>query len=86
MFVDNQVRADIRASAQGIFMMMTNGFGAWLGSRISGLVIAKYFTAEDGAKDWHNIWLSFAGYALVVAILFVVLFREDKSKASLKAV
>jgi NHS family xanthosine MFS transporter len=86
MFVDNQVRPDIRASAQGIFMMMTNGFGAWLGSRISGLVIAKYFTAADGAKDWHNIWLSFAGYALVVAILFLVLFKEDKSKASLKAV
>ena len=86
MFVDNQVRPDIRASAQGIFMMMTNGFGAWLGSRISGLVIAKYFTSADGAKDWHNIWLSFAGYALVVAILFLVLFKADKSKASLKAI
>ncbi len=76
LFVDTQVKPSIRASAQGIFMMMTNGFGAWLGSTISGLVIAKYFTLPDKSLDWHNIWLSFAGYALVVAILFVVLFRH----------
>lgn len=84
MFTDNQVKPEIRSSAQGIFMMMTNGFGAWLGSRISGVVIADYFTAADGAKDWHNIWLSFAGYSLVVAILFMILFREGK-KSELKA-
>lgn len=76
IFVDTQVKPDIRASAQGIFMMMTNGFGAWLGSRISGLVIAKYFTNPDNSLDWYGIWISFAAYSLVVAILFLVLFRH----------
>ena len=80
LFVDTQVKPEIRASAQGIFMMMTNGFGAWLGSRISGDVIARHFTNADNSLQWQNIWLAFAGYALVVAILFAVLFRHKHDK------
>lgn len=76
LFVDTQVDPKIRASAQGIFMMMTNGFGAFLGSSISGWVIATYYTFEDGSKDWTGIWIAFAAYALVVAILFAVFFRH----------
>jgi MFS transporter, NHS family, xanthosine permease len=76
LFVDTQVNPEIRASAQGIFMMMTNGFGAFLGSQISGIVIEKYFTNADRSMDWTGIWLAFAGYALVVAILFAVFFRH----------
>ncbi|RTQ44971.1 MFS transporter [Hymenobacter gummosus] len=77
LFVETQTVPSIRASAQGLFMMMTNGFGAVLGSSVSGLVIEKYFTAADGqTKDWHGIWLAFAAYALVIAVLFVVLFRH----------
>ena len=72
----------IRASAQGLFMMMTNGFGAVLGSSISGLVIQQYFTAADGTKDWHGIWLSFAAYALVIAVLFVLIFKHKHTTAS----
>ncbi|GAB2791795.1 NHS family xanthosine MFS transporter [Hymenobacter luteus] len=77
LFVETQTASSIRASAQGLFMMMTNGFGAVLGSSVSGIVIEKYFTAPDGVtKDWQSIWLTFAAYALVIAVLFVILFKH----------
>jgi NHS family xanthosine MFS transporter len=76
LFVETNTDAKIRSSAQGLFMMMTNGVGAFLGSKISGFIIDKYFTVNGGDKDWHNIWLTFAIYALVIAVLFFVLFRH----------
>jgi NHS family xanthosine MFS transporter len=76
LFVETQTQPSIRASAQGLFMMMTNGFGAVLGSSISGLVIQNYFTDAAGNKDWHGIWLAFAAYALVIAVLFVLIFKH----------
>jgi NHS family xanthosine MFS transporter len=76
LFVETQSTPDVRASSQGLFMMMTNGFGAFLGSRISGIMIDKYFTLGSGAFDWKGIWFSFAGYALVIAILFAILFKH----------
>ena len=79
MFVETSVAPSMRSSAQGLFMMMSNGLGAILGSSISGYVIQRYFTAADGiTKDWHLIWLSFAAYALVIGILFAVFFRYKK--------
>jgi NHS family xanthosine MFS transporter len=57
-------------------MMMTNGFGAVLGSSISGYVIDNYFTA-NGNKDWHSIWLCFAIYAAVITIAFALLFKHE---------
>jgi NHS family xanthosine MFS transporter len=76
LFVETQTQPSIRASAQGLFMMMTNGFGAVLGSSVSGLVIQHYFTDASGNKDWHGIWLAFAAYALVIAVLFVFIFKH----------
>ena len=76
LFVETQSDPKIRASAQGLFMMMTNGIGAILGSTISGLVIQYYFTDSNNVKDWHGIWLAFAAYSLVVAILFLLLFKH----------
>lgn len=76
LFVETNTDSSIRASAQGLFMMMTNGVGAWLGSKISGYVISKYFILPDGTSDWHGIWLAFAGYAFVVAILFMIFFKH----------
>jgi MFS transporter, NHS family, xanthosine permease len=67
-------------------MMMTNGVGAFLGSKISGYLIDKYFTGADGNKDWHNMWLTFAGYALVVAVLFAVLFKHKHDARALEKV
>ena len=76
LFVETTTSPAIRSSAQGMFMMMTNGVGAYLGSKVSGYVIDQYFTTADGAKDWHHIWLYFALYAAIVAVFFAVLFRH----------
>jgi NHS family xanthosine MFS transporter len=76
LFVETQCDSSIRASAQGLFMMMTNGFGTMIGSLTSGIIIKKFFIMENGNKDWHDIWLTFAIYALVVAILFAILFKH----------
>ncbi|HUW54452.1 MAG TPA: nucleoside permease [Rhodanobacter sp.] len=76
LFVEGQSDPAIRASAQGLFMLMTNGVGAVLGSSLSGLIIDTWFTHADGSKDWHGIWMTFASYSLVVALLFVFLFRH----------
>ena len=75
LFIETTTDSKIRSSAQGLFMMMSNGFGALFGGLLSGIVIDKYFT-HDGIRDWHSIWLSFAGYALVIAILFAVMFKH----------
>lgn len=84
LFVDTQVSPTVRASAQGIFMMMTNGFGAWLGSKISGIVISRYFTNSDDSLDWYGIWIAFAGYALVVAVAFALFFRHKHNPRDLE--
>ncbi|MEO7315476.1 MAG: nucleoside permease [Ginsengibacter sp.] len=85
LFVETQSDASIRASAQGLFMMMTNGVGAIMGSAISGVVIEKYFTYADRTKDWNGIWLSFAAYALIVAILFMIFFKHKQEQGAISA-
>jgi MFS transporter, NHS family, xanthosine permease len=85
IFVETQSEPSIRASAQGLFMMMTNGFGAFLGSRISGIVIDKFYKT-GGSFDWHGIWIAFAAYSLVVAILFAILFRHKHNPADMATV
>jgi MFS transporter, NHS family, xanthosine permease len=76
LFVETTTDSTIRASAQGLFMMMTNGVGAFLGSKISGYVIDRYFVSNE-VRDWHGIWLTFSLYALAVAILFTMLFKHE---------
>jgi MFS transporter, NHS family, xanthosine permease len=114
LFVETTTDSKIRSSAQGLFMMMTNGVGAFLGSKISGWVIDTYYTLKftdinsmlsylktdinnaavkellfknqvlpDGMllkpvfiKQWHPIWLTFAVYALIVAVLFTIFFKH----------
>ncbi len=84
LFVEDQCDPAIRASAQGLFMLMTNGVGAMLGSLISGAVIEYFFTYPDQSKDWHGIWLSFAAYSLVVTIAFFLLFRHKPGENAVK--
>lgn len=86
LFVETTTDSSIRSSAQGLFMMMTNGVGAYLGSKVSGFVIDKYFTVNGGDKDWHNIWLAFAAYAAVIAVLFLVLFKHKHNPKELETV
>lgn len=74
LFVDREAKPGIRASAQGLFMLMTNGLGAIFGGLFAGKVV-DYFTDATGNKDWTNIWYTFAGYAMVIAILFLLVFK-----------
>ena len=73
LFVEREADIKIRASAQGLFMLMTNGIGAFLGGTLSGWVV-DYFTV-NGVKNWQSIWFTFAGYALVLGVLFPIVFR-----------
>jgi NHS family xanthosine MFS transporter len=88
LFVESQVDPKIRASAQGLFMLMTNGVGAVLGSLIAGFAIDHFFTDHACndmtaiCKDWHGIWIAFALYALAMAVLFVPLFKHRHDPAA----
>ena len=75
LFVETTTDSKMRSSAQGLFMMMSNGFGAFFGGIVSGFVIDKYFTI-NGARDWHSIWLAFAIYALIIGIAFAIFFKH----------
>jgi NHS family xanthosine MFS transporter len=75
LFIETSTDSKIRSSAQGLFMVMTNGFGAVFGSAVSGYVIDTYFTS-NGTKDWHSIWLSFSLYALIIAVAFAIFFKH----------
>jgi len=85
LFIETTTDSSIRSSAQGLFMMMSNGFGAFFGGIISGQVIDTFFT-HDGVRDWHNIWLAFAGYALVIAIAFSVMFKHKHNPEEVASV
>lgn len=82
LFVETTASPKIRASAQGLFMMMTNGIGAIIGSSLSGIIIDTYFI-HDGVLDWTGIWLTFALYALIVMILFAILFKHKHNPEEL---
>lgn len=73
LFVELEAEPRIRASAQGLFMIMTNGLGALIGGVASGKVV-DFFTV-NGIKDWRGIWLVFAAYALVLGLIFPFAFR-----------
>jgi len=73
IFVEKEVDTRIRASAQGLFMTMVNGVGAYVGAILSGHVV-DYYTV-DGIKDWQTIWLIFGAYTLVLAVIFAFSFK-----------
>ena len=79
LYVEQNAAVDIRSSAQGLFMMMTNGFGATIGTLAAGAVVDSVGVFENPAA-WPNAWYIFAGYALVVAILFWILFKDPQKK------
>lgn len=76
LFIETTTDSKMRSSAQGLFMVMSNGFGAFFGGIVSGFVIDKYFTT-NGQRDWHSIWLAFAFYALTIAIAFAIFFKHE---------
>ena len=81
LFVNKETDASIRSSAQGLFMMMTNGFGATIGTVLAQQVVNHYVdfsSAVPQVDGWSKAWFVFAGYMLVVMLLFGVLFKEKK--------
>lgn len=86
LYVETQVDSKIRASAQGLFMMMVNGFGAVMGSSVSGFVIQAFFTNADESKDWQSIWFAFAGYALVLGLIFPFVFKYKHDRNVVRSV
>lgn len=75
LFVEQESPSSIRASAQGLFMFMTNGLGAMIGGYGSGLVVDYFTNAQDGFRAWSKIWGCFSLYALALLIIFPIFFR-----------
>ena len=80
IFVDQECEPSIKASAQGLFMMMTNGIGATVGTLAAGEIINSYCQWQDGylLGDWQTCWFIFAGFSLVVGIAFALLFKPER--------
>lgn len=87
LYVDKKTSHEIRSSAQGLFMIMTNGIGASIGTFCAqGVVNHFVFSHPDPVEQlegWRISWFCFAGFALVVAILFMIIFRDDDKKPSI---
>lgn len=86
LYVDKETSPEIRSSAQGLFMIMTNGFGATIGT-VSAMYIVNHFvgsqpTPELKLEGWRTCWFIFAAYALIVGLLFMLIFKDTKTKAS----
>ena len=79
LFTEMEAHSGIRASAQGLFFMMTNGIGAFVGGYASGAVVDMFSVYAEGggviSREWTPIWMIFAAYALVLALVFTVVFR-----------
>lgn len=85
LYVNMRTSGKIQNSAQGLFMLMTNGIGATIGTLSAQAVVNRFtenFQTTSGTfmvGDWSTVWYIFAGYALVVAVLFMILFKEPKN-------
>ena len=87
LFVNKETDASIRSSAQGLFMMMTSGFGATIGTVLAQQVVNRYvdFTSQvPQVEGWSRAWFVFAGYMLVVAVLFALLFKYKHNPSEIK--
>ena len=82
IFVDQECEPSIKASAQGLFMMMTNGIGATVGTLAAGEIVNHYCYWENGflQGEWTTCWFIFAAFALVVGVSFALVFHPEKSK------
>ena len=80
IFVDQECEPSIKASAQGLFMMMTNGIGATVGTLAAGEIVNHYCSWQDGylMGEWQTCWFIFAGFALIVGICFALVFKPEQ--------
>ncbi len=83
LFVNQEAEGAVRSSAQGLFMLMTNGIGATVGT-LGAQSVVNYFvdmkSTSPQVEGWSQAWFVFAGYALAVAILFAVFFPYKHQK------
>ncbi len=84
LFVEMEAEPKIRASAQGLFMIMTNGIGAMIGAYASGAIIDMF--TVNGIREWQTIWFIFSAYAFIVAVLFMILFKYKHNPEALQNV
>lgn len=84
LFVEKETDSKMRSSAQGLFMLMTNGIGAIIGGEFAGRTVS-YFTI-DNKVQWTSVWFSFAGYAFVILILFTVIFKYKHNPDKLESI
>ena len=86
LYVDKNTNPEIRSSAQGLFMLMTNGLGAFLGSLAAQAIVDHFVNSQSDpllkVDGWHTTWFVFATYALVVLVLFALIFKEKKQTNS----
>lgn len=80
LFVDKSTDAGIRSSAQGLFMLMTNGIGATIGTLSAQAIVNRH--TVNGMTDWSTCWYIFAAYALIVGVAFAVIFRPRKESVA----
>ena len=78
LYTNMRTSEKIQNSAQGLFMLMTNGIGATIGT-LSAQAVVNHFVYNAAEPDWSAAWYAFAAYALVVAFLFMILFKEPKT-------
>ena len=89
LFIETETDSKFRSSAQGLFILLTNGIGAVLGGLASGYIVQKYSVYEAGAlvsRDWVTIWMIFAGYAIILAVLFALIFKYKHNPKTIKEV
>lgn len=83
LYVDKKTDPSMRSSAQGLFMLMTNGIGAAIGTMAAGAVVNHYvfdsnLDAAAQIEGWHTSWYIFAAYALAVSVAFWIVFKDDE--------
>jgi nucleoside transporter len=80
LYVDQQTGKELRSSAQGLFMIMTNGIGATVGTLVAQAIVNHFVfsqtTPEAQHEGWTTSWFIFAAYSLVVAVLFIFIFKN----------
>lgn len=90
LYVDKMTTPDIRSSAQGLFMIMTNGLGATIGT-LSAMAVVNHFvdpaaSPELQLEGWRTCWYIFAAYAAVVALLFALLFHDSEPRLDSRSI
>lgn len=90
LYVDKMTTPDIRSSAQGLFMIMTNGLGATIGT-LSAMAVVNHFvdpaaSPELQLEGWRTCWYIFAAYAAVVALLFALLFHDSEPRPDSRSI